>query len=255
MAAEPAAPATPTALPGFNARLARRFAAIARPYWRESDSAGAPSACWRRCCCPGPDRLQRAVQPGDGRVYLGPGRARRAALLAAIRRFTVILRRWRCRSTLYYFVRDTLALRWRRWLTARFLGRYLADHAYYRLNAVAAPDNPDQRISEDINAFTGQSLYFSMIVLGALIEMAAFAGVPWAISPPLIYILCGYAAAATAFTATAFGRRLIGLNFAQPQREADLRPRGCARTPRPSPCTTASRASARCCCACSTRPT
>ncbi len=211
--------------PGFNAQLARRFAAIARPYWRESDER------WRAFGLLALLMLLLLGQTGFSVLFNQETGEFTSALAAhdasrfwaAIRRFSVILAVAVPIYALYYFVRDTLALRWRRWLTARFLGRYLADHAYYRLNAVAALDNPDQRISEDINAFTGQSLYFSMIVLGALIELVAFTGVLWAISPPLIYILCGYAVAATAFTATAFGRRLIGLNFAQLQREADFR--------------------------------
>ena len=60
-------------------------------------------------------------------------------------------------------------------------------------------------------------------MLGALIQMAAFARVLWGISPLLIYTLCIYALASTFFTARLFGRRLVPLNFAQLQREADFR--------------------------------
>jgi putative ATP-binding cassette transporter len=78
---------------------------------------------------------------------------------AAIRRFSVLLVVAVPIYALYYFVRDTLGLRWRRWMTGHFLERYLGDRAYYRLNAVAALDNPDQRIAEDINAFTSVVLH------------------------------------------------------------------------------------------------
>ncbi len=84
---------------------------------------------------------------------------------------------------LYYYVRDILGLRWRRWLTQHFLTRYFSGRAYYRLNADAGIDNPDQRIAEDINSFTQQSLYFSMIVLSSVIQLVAFASVLWTISP------------------------------------------------------------------------
>ncbi|HET8871725.1 MAG TPA: ATP-binding cassette domain-containing protein, partial [Aquabacterium sp.] len=84
-------------------------------------------------------------------------------------------------------------------------------------------DNPDQRISEDINAFTSQSLYFSMIVLSSVIELIAFASVLWSISKGLVYFLVAYAIFATLFTAKVFGRRLIEVNFRQLQREADFR--------------------------------
>ncbi|HJV72327.1 ABC transporter ATP-binding protein/permease [Ideonella sp.] len=211
--------------PGFNARLWRRFVAIAKPYWLDSDER------WRAIGLLALLMLLLLGQTGFNVLFNQETGEFTSALAArdadrfwaAIRRFTLILAIAVPIYALYYFVRDTLALRWRRWLTGRFLTRYLADHAYYRLNAIAGLDNPDQRISEDINSFTGQSLYFSMIVLGAVIEMIAFAGVLWAISPPLIYILCGYAVVSTFFTARVFGRRLIGLNFGQLQREANFR--------------------------------
>jgi putative ATP-binding cassette transporter len=98
-------------------------------------------------------------------------------------------------------------LRWRHWLTQRFLARYLGQHAFYRLNAVTALDNPDQRISEDINSFTQQSLYFLMVGLGSLIDLVAFAGVLWSISRPLVLFLIGYAALVTFVTTSVFGRR------------------------------------------------
>lgn len=215
----------PAAPPGFNARLWRRFVAIAKPYWLDSDER------WRAIGLLALLMLLLLGQTGFNVLFNQETGEFTSALAArdadrfwaAIRRFTLILAIAVPIYALYYFVRDTLALRWRRWLTGRFLTRYLADHAYYRLNAIAGLDNPDQRISEDINSFTGQSLYFSMIVLGAVIEMIAFAGVLWAISPPLIYILCGYAVVSTFFTARVFGRRLIGLNFGQLQREANFR--------------------------------
>ena len=111
----------------------------------------------------------------------------------------------------YYFVRDTLGLGWRRWLTRDFLDRYLADQAFYRLDAEGVIDNPDQRIAEDINAFTQQSLYFLMVGIGALLQMLAFTGVLWSISRALVWFLIGYAIVGTLVTALGFGRSLIAL--------------------------------------------
>ncbi len=124
---------------------------------------------------------------------------------------------------LYYYVRDTVGLRWRKWMTQWFLDRYFSQRAYYRFSAAEGIDNPDQRIAEDINAFTQQSLYFSMIVLSSVVELVAFSSVLWAISQGLVYFLIAYAIVSTAFTATVFGKRLIDINFRQLQREADFR--------------------------------
>ncbi len=123
----------------------------------------------------------------------------------------------------FYYVRDSLSIRWRRWLTSRFLDRYMDDRAYYKLNASGTIDNPDQRISEDINSFTQQSLYFSMIGLGAVIQLVAFTGVLWSISRELVYFLVAYAVAGTVITLAVFGRILIATNFLQLKREADFR--------------------------------
>jgi putative ATP-binding cassette transporter len=123
----------------------------------------------------------------------------------------------------YYYVRDRLALHWRRWLTRDFLGEYFSNRAYYELNASAEIDNPDQRIAEDINTFTLRSLQFLMVIFGALLQLIAFSGVLWAISRELVAFLLIYAAAGTAVTLLVFGKILIGLNFYQLKREANFR--------------------------------
>ena len=160
-------------------------------------------------------------ETGEFTSALAAGDAER--FWASIWRYTAILAAAVPIYGLYYYVRDILGLRWRRWLTQHFLTRYFSGRAYYRLHADAGIDNPDQRIAEDINSFTQQSLYFSMIVLSSVIQLVAFASVLWTISQGLVYFLLGYALVTTVFTATVFGRRLIGLNFTQLQREADFR--------------------------------
>jgi putative ATP-binding cassette transporter len=124
---------------------------------------------------------------------------------------------------LYYFVRDMLGVHWRRWLTEQILGRYFTDRAYYEVNAQAKIDNPDQRIAEDVETFTRKSLYFLLIFLGSAIQVAAFSGVLWGISRPLVYFLIIYAVVGTLVTTVLFGRVMIGLNFLQLKKEADFR--------------------------------
>jgi len=123
----------------------------------------------------------------------------------------------------YYFIRNTLGLHWRRWLTRHYLDKYFSHHALYKLNASASIDNPDQRISEDINTFANQSLYFLLLSLGALLQLIAFSGVLWSISRQLVLFLVVYAIAGTSISIFLFGRILIGLNFYQLKREADFR--------------------------------
>lgn len=124
---------------------------------------------------------------------------------------------------LYYYVRDLLGNQWRRWLTGQFLARYFRDRHFYELNANATIDNPDQRMAEDISTFTQRSLFFLLIIIGAILQLLAFSGVLWSISHELVYFLVCYAIAGTVITIYGYGPALIRLNFRQLLLEADFR--------------------------------
>ena len=123
----------------------------------------------------------------------------------------------------YYYVRDKLGVYWRRWMTRDFLGSYFSNRAYYELNSSPEIDNPDQRVAEDINTFTQRTLYFLLVLIGALLDLMAFSGVLWSISTELVFFLIIYAIVGTAITLLVFGKVLIGLNFYQLKREANFR--------------------------------
>lgn len=123
----------------------------------------------------------------------------------------------------YYFVRDRLGLWWRRWLTLHLIGEYFGHRNFYELNALPGIDNPDQRIAEDVNAFTQKSLSFLLVVASALLQLLAFSRVLWSISRVLVVFLVLYAAFGTAVTFGVFGKKLMMLNFNQLRREADFR--------------------------------
>ena len=123
----------------------------------------------------------------------------------------------------YFYVRDKLAVYWRQWITHQYLDNYFSNRAFYKLVTNTEIDNPDQRISEDINTFTQRSLYFLLIIVGELMQLIAFSSVLWTISKSLVYFLIVYALAGTLITLIFFGKVLIGLNFYQLKREADFR--------------------------------
>ena len=123
----------------------------------------------------------------------------------------------------YYYMRDAFANKWRRWLTGRFLDGYLHDRKYYELGSGGEIDNPDQRISEDINTFTGRSIHFLLIFIGSLMQLVAFSAVLWSISHLLVGVLAAYALVGTVVALYVFGAPLIKLNFWQLRREADFR--------------------------------
>jgi putative ATP-binding cassette transporter len=100
----------------------------------------------------------------------------------------------------YYYVRDRLGIAWRRWLTHDFLHKYLSHRAFYDLTSNAAIDNPDQRIAEDVHAFTQKSLTFLLEIISATLQLIAFSGVVWWLSPTVVCVGLGFFSAAPGVT-------------------------------------------------------
>ena len=77
------------------------------------------------------------------------------------------------------YLNQMLQIRWRRWLTRRYLGAWLADHAYYQLQLRVTTDNPDQRIAEDLNQFTAYVLSLSLGLLTSVVSLVSFLVILW----------------------------------------------------------------------------
>ncbi|MBV9354665.1 MAG: ABC transporter ATP-binding protein/permease [Chloroflexi bacterium] len=136
-----------------------------------------------------------------------------------------------------YFT-QMLQMRWRIWLTNRFVARWLQHQLYYRLElADRRTDNPDQRISEDLNNFTSNTLSLGLGLLSSVVTLISFISILWVISGPLDFVVGGapveipgymvWVAIGYAFVgsilAHLIGRPLIGLSFNQQRLEADFR--------------------------------
>lgn len=120
------------------------------------------------------------------------------------------------------YVTGKLMIDWRRWLTERFLDDSFHDRAFYRISADPRIDNPDQRISEDLNTFVGFAVSFVIQVLQGLATGASFILVLWLISP-LLALALGVCVGGGSLLTIVIGRPLIGINFAQRRLEADFR--------------------------------
>ena len=145
-------------------------------------------------------------------------------------------------SILEVYLRQMLQIRWRRWLTERYVGTWLTDRAYYRMQLQGTPtDNPDQRISEDLERFTRQTLSLTVGANGFLpagVTLVSFLGILWSLSGPatiplgplgeieipayMVWFAAVYAIGGTWLTFK-IGRPLVGLNFEQQHFEADFR--------------------------------
>jgi putative ATP-binding cassette transporter len=129
-------------------------------------------------------------------------------------------------AVIYRFTEERLGLLWREWLTARLLTTYLAPPIYYRLSDALSGNgevaNPDQRIADDVRAFTATTISFVLLVLNGTLTVIAFSGVLWSISPLLFAVAVGYAALGS-IVAIGLGRPLVWLNYNQSDQEANLR--------------------------------
>ncbi|MEN8807469.1 MAG: SbmA/BacA-like family transporter, partial [Desulfobacterales bacterium] len=122
----------------------------------------------------------------------------------------------------YRYTEERFGLMWREWATRRTILAYANKRVYYRLKMAGEIENPDQRIAEDIRAFTATTISFVLMLLNGTLTVAAFSGVLWSISPMLFGVSVLYAAAGTCLTYFV-GRRLVRLNFDQSDKEANFR--------------------------------
>ncbi|GJP30326.1 hypothetical protein CLOM_g740 [Closterium sp. NIES-68] len=120
------------------------------------------------------------------------------------------------------YLRDTLSLRWRAWMTTDLLSKYFQHRTFYNIQSQSLIDNPDQRINEDVNQFTTTSLAFSLALVNAVVDLVSFSGILYSIYPPLFGVLLAYSLGGTAISVY-LGRELVGLNFLQEKKEADFR--------------------------------
>ncbi|DBB06377.1 hypothetical protein WJX77_005903 [Trebouxia sp. C0004] len=144
--------------------------------------------------------------------------------MKAVKRFVLIILMACPLFAIADWVEQRLTLEWRNWLTSYLLRAYFADRAFFKLKQQAGSlDNPDQRICDDVPAFTDASTKLIMSAVRQLLNCVVFAGLLWTVTPKLVWFLFVYAGVGTYVTTSAFGKRLMQLHFATVQREGDLR--------------------------------
>lgn len=98
---------------------------------------------------------------------------------------------WVLAFTFVEWLVQMLQMRWREWLNARFLGRWLERKTYYRLDRQGAIDNPDQRLTEDMMKVTVQGLEYAFQFLHQMGKFLVFSGVVWGLSSEMVFIVAG----------------------------------------------------------------
>ncbi|WP_029354238.1 ABC transporter ATP-binding protein/permease [Bosea sp. 117] len=136
------------------------------------------------------------------------------------------------------YLRQWLEIRWRTWMTDKYLQAWLSGEAHYRMRLKGdSADNPDQRIAEDIKNYISQTISIFVGLLSAVMTLGSFAVILWRLSGDFTFSLFGgehhipgylvwaafaYAALGT-WLAHLIGRVLVKLNYDQQRFEADYR--------------------------------
>jgi vitamin B12/bleomycin/antimicrobial peptide transport system ATP-binding/permease protein len=222
---------------------------IARPYWTSEEKRSA----W--------GLLLIVIALSLGNVYIsvllnewnnafyntlqtfdGPGFFREIGIFCLLAGISIVM------SVYALYLNQMLQIRWRRWLTRKYLDAWLDHRAYYRLQLqsasgssahdLALADNPDQRISEDLNQFTTYLLSLSLGLLTSVVSLGSFLVILWGLSGPatiplgkwgtlhipgyLVWAALIYAGVGT-WLAVKIGRPLVSLNFFRQRFEANFR--------------------------------
>lgn len=130
-----------------------------------------------------------------------------------------------------------LTLRWRTWMTARYVERWTQHPAYYQLERDNLISNGDQRIAEDINLFTEVTINLSTNIINVVVNVVTFTIMLWGLSGTLSIPLGGGTLSIPGYMVFAvylysfahlglahwLGKVLIGVNMNKQTVEADFR--------------------------------
>ncbi|HML28346.1 MAG TPA: SbmA/BacA-like family transporter, partial [Hyphomicrobium sp.] len=97
--------------------------------------------------------------------------------------FSIIATAFIVSSVYQLYLNQWLQIRWRRWMTERYIHRWLADSTHYRMRLRGeTADNPDQRIAEDIALYIGRTLSLGVGFLSSITSLVSFSIILWGIS-------------------------------------------------------------------------
>ncbi|MBX5001450.1 ABC transporter ATP-binding protein/permease [Rhizobium lentis] len=140
--------------------------------------------------------------------------------------------------TAQVYVRMMIQRRWRSWLTAAVIARWLANGRYYQLNLIGGDHkNPEARISEDLRIATEAPVDFIAGVIAAFLSASTFIVVLWTIGGALTLPIAGWTitipgflvvtavvyAVITSTVIAVIGRHFVQVSEVKNQVEAELR--------------------------------
>jgi putative ATP-binding cassette transporter len=220
-------------------RLLRDAWALARPYWRSDDRwVGLGLLVAVVALNLGIVYINVLINKWNATFYNALQDKAYTVFVHQLIRFSWLAGLYIVVAVYQLYLNQMLQIRWRRWLTERYLGAWLLDGAYYRMQLAAGEtDNPDQRIADDLRLFVGDTLALAIGGLRAVVTLVSFVAILWGLSGALALPIGGsriavpgymvWAALVYAIVGTwltnRIGRPLVRLNFDQQRYEADFR--------------------------------
>ncbi|MGK7928800.1 MAG: ABC transporter ATP-binding protein/permease [Spirulina sp.] len=208
----------------FNLKIFRRFWAIAKPYWLGPEKWKALGLlAFLLIVLVTYTQLSVVLNEQQGTIVSSLAAKDEPRFWRAVWFFLGILVVYVPIFAGSSYLREKLDLFWRRWLTNFYINRYFANRSFYDLLDSLEIDNPDQRISEDIRAFTKESLLLILAILDSILKLAFFSVVLWNISKFLVVFMIVYSLIGNLGIIGFLGKILVRLNFEQLKKEANFR--------------------------------
>ena len=212
------------------------------PCWASASgcrSGGSPAACWRSSCLLNIVIvwILKLANDWNARFFNALQEKNVDAFWVELRYFVFIAVGFILIAVYRLWFRQMLQIRWRRWLTEVYYGAWLQDRTYYRMELVnRGTDNPEQRIQEDCDAFTGQALAIVLGLISEVLTLVTFTVVLWQLSGSITVPIFGgievpgymmwvaivYAGVGSWITYR-IGRPLVRVNFELQRFNADFR--------------------------------
>lgn len=163
-----------------------------------------------------------------------------AAFTQVLWSFATVLAIYTVLGPVYTYVKNLFTLEWTMFTTRFMMRLYMTKNGhYYPISLSRHPDNPNERIQQDVPAMCQAALSFMFICVDSLVTFCLFGNVLWnaekgltynlpifgqtyPVQHLLLWILIGYALFGTNGVVRV-GRRLIGLQATQKQLGADYR--------------------------------
>ena len=136
-----------------------------------------------------------------------------------------------------FYFNALLGARWRRWLTKNYLKKWLHNHTHYRMQLLNNVDNPDQRISEDLEQFPDATLSVFSTIFQSSLTLITFGYMLWGLSGNLSIPIGSYTLVITGYFLWGallyailgtwvvgwIGKKLAGLDYQSQYFNADFR--------------------------------